>query len=711
MMQKNHSVVVALLLGAAAGSAGAQSAQGSSPGAQSAQSSNPGAGAQASAAGAKNPLEEIVVTATRLATPLDHVPAAVSVVTKDDIQLGRQQLGLDESLDRVPGVLMQDRYNFAQDLRVSIRGFGARANFGIRGVKILIDGIPATLPDGSGSVDGVDLGTASRIEVIRGPSSTLYGNASGGVINITSESPPDQPFADVRVAAGEYDYRKTQVKAGGQGDKVGYLVSLSDMGYDGFRDHSRAESTQFSGRFNLDFKGDRKLLAVVNYTDQPVSDDPGGITAAMAASDPKAAWPANIAYDAGEALTQSRVGFVYDVPLNGGNSLTARNYYLWQDFANKLPFVAGGRVKFNRFFAGGGLNYNYDGYWLDRPDRLVVGFDYNDQDDDRTNYDNNLGVQGALALDQREHVTSSGVFAQNELSITKDVLLTLGVRTDQVTFDVTDHFLADGNDSGRVTEDSTSPMAGIVYSISPALNFYGTYSTSFETPTTTEYANPTGAGGFNQSLKPQLATNYEIGLRGTLAQKHRYEVSLFTIGVKDELIPFTVPGTPGRDYYVNAGKSTRNGLEFSMVSHLTDRWRTTFSYTYSDFTFDRFIDQDGHDFSGNVIPGTSKNLFYAELNYEDPHGWFGSIDSLYTGKQYANDANTNSSPASTITDLRFGYKGEAGSLLITPFFSINNLFDKSYYANVRLNAFGGRYFEPGPGRNLFAGVTVNYRYH
>lgn len=700
MLHKNYIIALLVLALAATGAANAQTAS---------SSASPAASRQAS--DKNNALEEIIVTATRLETPLSHVPAAVSVVTQDDIQLGRQQLGLDEALNRVPGLLMEDRYNFAQDLRVSIRGFGARANFGIRGVKILIDGIPATLPDGSGSVDGVDLGTASQIEVIRGPSSTLYGNASGGVINITTEAPPSQPFADVRVAAGEYDYRKTQIKAGGQGEKVGYLVSLSDMGYDGFREHSRAESTQLSGRFNLDFKGDRKLLATVNYTDQPVSDDPGGVTAAAAADDPRAAWPANLAYDAGEALTQSRIGFVYDVPLNGKNSLTARNYYLWQDFANKLPFLAGGRVKFNRFFAGGGLDYNYDGYWLDRPDRLVVGFDANDQDDDRTNYDNNFGIQGALSLDQNEHVTSTGIFVQNELSITKQLLLTLGVRADEVTFDVTDHFLADGDGSGRVTEDSTSPMAGIVYTLSPAVNVYATYSTSFETPTTTEYTNPTGGGGFNQSLKPQLATNYEVGVRGGIAEKHRFELSLFTIGVKDELIPFTVPDMSGRDYYVNAGKSTRNGLEFSLISHETDRWRTTFSYTYSDFTFDRFIDQGGNDFSGKTIPGTAKHLLYGEVRYDDPRGWFGSVDAEYTSKQFANNANTSANPAFTVANLRFGYKRETGSLLITPFFSINNLFDERYNANVRINAFGGRFFEAAPGRNLFGGVTVNYRYH
>lgn len=695
-MNHNYSrLVLPLLISALSGTAGAQSA------------APPGNGAQPASNGG---LEEIVVTATRLETPLSHVPAAISVVGEDDIQLGRQQLALDESLSRVPGVFMQDRYNFAQDLRVSIRGFGARANFGIRGVKILVDGIPETLPDGQGSVDTVDIGTASQIEVIRGPSSTLYGNASGGVINVTTEPPPDQPFAELRLSGGDYDFRKAQVKAGGQTDKLGYLLSLSNLDYGGYRDHSRAKSKQLSGRLNFDFRGDRKLLASFNYTDQPVSDDPGGVTAELAASDPTAAWPTNVAFDAGESLTQSRLGFVYDVPLGDNNSLTARNYYVWRDFAGALPFEAGGIVEFDRFFAGGGLSYNYNGFWLDRPNRLVVGFDVDSQDDDRTRYDNLNGIKGPRVFDQNESVQSVGVFLQNELSITEDLLLTLGLRFDQVNFDVTDHYLADGNDSGNVDENGTSPMAGLVYTLSPALNFYATYSTAFETPTTTEFNNPSGAGGFNQSLDPQLATNYEVGMRGLLADRHHYELSIFTIGVKDELIPFEVPGSPGRDYFVNAGRSTRNGAEMSLISNITDRWRTTFSYTYSDFTFDRFVDADGTDFSGKTIPGTAADVLYGEVSYLDPTGWFGSVDALHVGKQYANNANTASNAPYTLSNVRVGYNYDSGSLLVTPFVAVNNLFDERYNANVRLNAFGGRYFEPAPGRNYYAGVTVRFKY-
>ena len=654
-------------------------------------------------------LDEIVVTATMIQRTLNNVPAAVSVVGEDEIQFARQQLALDEALDRVPGIFMQNRYNFAQDLRISIRGFGARAQFGIRGVKVLVDGIPETLPDGQGSVDAIDLGATSQIEVIRGPSSSMYGNASGGVISITTEGAGPNPFAEARLATGSYGFDKLQFKTGGQTQKLNYLLSLSDMTYDGWRDHSRAVSKQLTGRFDLDLGKNRDLLTVVNYTDQPQSDDAGGITAALAAVNPRAAWPANVLYDAGEALTQTRIGFVYSMPVGSHGAIKARNYYAWRDFSGLLPVQSAGSIDLTRAFGGGGLTYSYDGIWLDRPNRLAAGFDFDDQNDDRLRYDNLQGVRGALTFDQNEHVTSHGVFVQDELSLNPKVRLSLGARADNVEFDVTDHFLSDGNDSGAASFNRTSPMVGIVFDIAKQLNLYATYSSSFETPTTTEFNRPDGAGGFNENLKPQIARNLEFGVRGSLKEKQRYEISVFRINVDDELIPFEVPTSPGRNYYQNAGKSGRKGVEFSWVSQPTDRLQTTVSYTYSDFTFTDFVDASGNNFDGNVIPGTVRNMFYGELTYRSGK-WYASGELLHADKQFGDNANAVAIDGYTLGNLRLGYDAEIGDLSISPFLGINNIFSETYTANVRLNPFGGRYYEPGPPRNGYAGVSLNWKF-
>jgi iron complex outermembrane receptor protein len=666
---------------------------------------------------AQGVLEEIIVTATMLDRPLDSVPAAVSVVTQDDIQNARQQLALDEALSRVPGLFMQNRYNFAQDLRVSIRGFGARSQFGIRGVKVLVDGIPETLPDGQGSVDSIDLGATSQIEVIRGPSSSMYGNASGGVISLTSEGGGPEPYAQVRVAGGKYGYQKTQFKTGGRTDRVDYLVSYSDQELDGWREQSAYKNELLTGRFDIDLGNDRKFLTVVNFTDQPVSDDAGGITREQAATNPRAAFPANVQFAAGEALEQTRVGFVYTTPVGERGTIEARNYYAWRDFANSLPVQAGGIVEFDRKFVGGGFNYNYDGFWLDRPNRFIVGIDFDDQDDDRQRFNNDPGR--ALTFQQNERVKSQGIFVQNELSVSERVLLTLGLRFDKVKFDVTDYFLGDGDDSGVLEFDDTSPMVGVVVDLSDNLAFYSTYSSAFETPTTTELNQPfLTQGGFNQALSPQFAENFEVGLRGRIGSNHRYELALFTIDVDDELIPypvFTAPGgtvVSGRNYFENAAKSSREGLEFSWIGRPTERLRTTVSYAYSDFKFDNFVDSAGTSFNGNVIPGTAENVLFAEIAYTAPRGWFIAGDALYTDEQYADNANSAAGLVDdyTLVNLRFGYDIELGKLTLAPFAGVHNVTDEAYTANVRLNAFGGRFFEPGPGRNGYAGITFDWKF-
>lgn len=653
-------------------------------------------------------LEELVVTATRVAKPLTRVPASIGVVGKDDIQLGRQQLGLDESLVSIPGLFMQNRFNFAQDLRVSIRGFGARANFGIRGIKIVVDGIPETLPDGQGGVDSIDLGSAQKVEVLRGPVSSLYGNASGGVISIISEDGPPQPFIETRLAAGDYGYSKYQVKTGGSGDRVNYMVNVSSMEIDGYRDHSRTENTQLNGkvRFRIDPSSD--LLAIVNTTDQPVADDPGGIAREQAEENPRQARDRNVEFAAGEELNQQRLGFVYTKAFNDKHALAANNYYVWRDFQNFLPFEGGGSVDLDRLFIGGGVKYTYTGSLAGNPNRLIIGAEVDLQDDDRRRFDNIMGMLGDLVFDQNEEVTGTGFYAQNEFALRDDLDLTLGVRYDRVEFKVTDRFLGDGDDSGSRTLDETSPRLGMLYSAGPGFSVFANVSTSFETPTTTEFANPDGGGGFNPFVDPQTATNYEIGFRGTLSERYYYDFAVFTIDVEDELIPFEIASSPGRNFFANAGKSNREGVELSFVAQPVEGLKASLAYTYSDFTFEEFMDDNGNDFAGNRIPGVPENLLHAELAYTHSSGTYGAWDVLGVDDFFANNANTEQQEAYVVSNLRIGYRGRFGSWEFSPFLGVNNLFDEAYSANVRINAFGGRFFEPAPERNLYGGIAIKY---
>ena len=648
-------------------------------------------------------LDEIVVTATRREATVRDVARSISLVNKDRIQLSTQQLGLDEALAGVPGLYMQNRYNFAQDLRISLRGFGARSSFGIRGIKVIVDGIPETLPDGQAGVDSIDLGSAQSIEVLRGPSSSLYGNAAGGVIAITSELGSTEPYVEGRVAGGDYDYSQVQLKSAGEVGRSDYLFNVSRTEIDGYRDHSKARGSVINTKLGLPIGETDKLIFALNLTDQPEAQDPGGIDAAQAASDPSSARDRNVQFDAGESLEQQRFGVVYQRNRDAGN-LTLRNYYAWREFANKLPFVGGGSVDLDRFFYGVGAQYSFGRL----PDSLAltVGIDYDRQDDDRRRFDNNDGTLGPVVFDQNEQVDSTGLFNQGEYRFTERWKLLAGLRYDEISYDITDNFLADGDDSGTLDFDQVSPSIALNYLMDEGVLF-ASYSSSFETPTTTELANPDGTGGFNPLLDPQTADNFEIGYKRSAGSLY-YELAWFTISLEDELVPFELPAFPGRTFYANAGSSTRDGIEAAFAWEAGNGLRVDASYTWSDFSFDDFVDDNGSDFSGNQLPGIPEHFAYLGLTYAGESGFSGTLEALYSGDLYANNGNTVNVSSYTVANLRLAYEFRPGRWIVRPYVGINNLLDERYNSNIRINAFGGRYFEPAPERNFYAGVVVNF---
>lgn len=650
-------------------------------------------------------LDEIVVSATRRASSVRDVARSISVVDKERIQNGTQQLGLDEALAAVPGLYIQNRYNFSGDLRVAMRGFGARSSFGIRGIRVYVDGIPETLPDGQSGVDSIDLGSAQRIEVLRGPSSSLYGNASGGVISVISELGDTDPYVEGRLAAGEFGFLQVGVKAAGKLNETDYLFNLSKTELDGYRDHADFRGTQFNGRLGIPFGESDRLLVALNITDQPVADDPGGINAAQVALDPASARAQNLQFDGGETVEQQRLGFVYERERESG-TLTLRNHYVGRDFANKLPFSGGGAVDLERLFYGFGAQFSL-GEQLPDNAGLSFGVDYDRQDDDRKRFDNNDGVLGAMTFDQNEQVDSIGVFVQGELRPNDLWTLSAGLRYDEISYDVSDRFLANGNDSGALDFDELSPSIGVNYRLGEGVLF-ASYGSSFETATTTELANPDATGGFNTSLKPQLADNFEVGFKNSVGNVY-YEIALFSIDLEDELIPFELAAFPGRTFYSNAGDSSRDGIETALSWANDSGLRVDASFTWSDFKFDSFIDDNMNDFSGNRLPGLPSRFGYLGLTYNAQNGISGTIEAVHSGDLYGNNANSVEVSSYTVANLRLMGEFETGAWVLRPYLGINNLLDEDYNNNIRINPFGGRFFEPAPLRNFYAGVVVRFQ--
>jgi len=651
-------------------------------------------------------LGDITVSATRVDKPLYKIPAAIGVVDKNDIGLGKQKIGLDESLVKIPGLFMQNRYNFAQSLKISIRGFGARANFGTRGIKLYQDGIPLTTVDGQGGIEDIDLNSINRIEVMRGPASSLYGSSSGGVMNFfTGDEGDFDPYVEGNFSIGEYQTYIGNIKTGGQIDKLDYFLNLSHLDVTGYRDHNRTRNTKFNSKFKYQIDDTSDFTAVFTAYDAPQADDPGGIDQQQVDNDRRGARDANVIFDAGEDIDQQKLGFTYHKQITPNQELSLRNYYIHRDFVGLIPVPPSGYIEFDRFQFGGGAQYSILSDLFGRKNRTIIGFDVDSQEDDRQRYENNLGVQGAQVLDQSEEGNSYGIYLRNELALSDNLELTMGIRYDNVDLEVDDDFLSNGDQSAELNFDELSPTVGLLWAVNPGVNIYSNISSVFETPTFTELAN-VALGGF-ANVTAQTAWNSEIGVKGRVNPRFNYDIAIFKIDVDDEII--NVVNIGGRSFFNNAD-TTRKGVETSVSFIPVTGVNMLMSYTYSDFTFDSFPASVCTTCAGNELPGLPDHNFYTELAYMHPSGFFSSIDFHAVSNMYVNNANTAKNRSYVVSNVRAGYIKIMSDVEITPYFGINNLFDEEYVGNVRINAFGGRFYEPAPEFNVYAGIGIRYLY-
>lgn len=621
----------------------------------------------------------------------------------EDTLAGAQGLSLKQSLQRIPGVFAQNRFNFAQGLRLSIRGFGARGNFGVRGVRVLLDGVPLTLPDGQTELDALDLGLVDRVEVIRGPASTLYGNGAGGVLSVHTQPAPSKPHAVADISAGELGFKRLRLEGGGAWNSIRGLAAINATRQNGFRDNSRVESEIYTGKLAAPFTAG--TLHMDFQATQIDSQDPGALNAAQVAADRSQAAPNNLAFNGGESISQQRLSWLWQGTHEDQRDYSLSAYAGHRDFNNRLPFTNGGQVDFGRIFGGVDARYTRRVLLLGLAQQLTVGFNLEAQRDDRSRFDNLNGIRGARTLEQDEKATSWGVFGLNEIALSRYWSASFGVRYDHVRLSVDDKFLSDGDDSGARNFDDFSFSGGLSYAFARDQQVYVRIATSFQTPTNGELANPNG-GGFNPALDSSTAVNYELGVKGE-RESLRYEAVIFTINLEDELVQYELPGQSGRSFYRNAGKSRRNGVELSADWQPFRYWRLSTAYTYADYEF-RDYSSNGTRFDGNDIPGIPRQQFFGELAFERS-GYYARLNTNVIDRQYADDANATRVSAYGLLNARVGLKSLQDGWQVEPYIGVDNILDKNYNDNVRINAFGGRYFEPAPGRYFYAGIKASLR--
>jgi iron complex outermembrane receptor protein len=675
-------------------------------------------------------LPPTTVSVTRSELPLSKVPLAIHSVDWARVSRSRPTLGLDEALVTVPGIFVANRYNFSQDQRISIRGFGSRSAFAVRGIKVLVDGIPQTLPDGQGQLTNLELGEVDRIEVLRGSSSALFGNASGGVISIwTNPGTVEQLREDARIVAGRSDARgdrtwskwqsTTSVRVGRSGGNG--QITLARLAYEGERDNSAADFRTLNARLQLPLAAGWSLALLADLGDNPRADNPGSLTLAELRTNRDTVPALNRLRQAGKDVTQVQVGATLRRSLPNGAEGALTVFGLTRDLKNPITttYIDLERVDYGARASvtaplrlGGGALVN----------RVTAGFDVQHQRDDRRNF-NYLNTPGdsarrdtTRALDQFERVTEMGPFVQSALELSRVATLTAGLRYDWVKFAVQDRLITttppNPDDSGDRLMNALSGSLGIALTPSSSVTVYGNVGSSFETPTTTELANsPTGTGGFNTGLRPQQAWSYEIGMRGQLAKGGRlsYTAAVFQADVRDALIPYELAAP--RFYYRNAGSTRHRGVELSSNLALLSALDLSVAWTYSDYRFRRYSFSTGgttHTLDGRALPGVPKHWLnmVLRLRPQPLRGAWLEVQQTYSSDYFVSDTlDTRTAPWWT-TQLRLGWEGQLGRTRLAPFVGINNAFNHLYVSSVVINAARDRFYEPAPGRNIYVGLAI-----
>ncbi|MEO8023987.1 TonB-dependent receptor [Polaromonas sp.] len=680
-------------------------------------------------------LAPVTVSATRTERPPFDVPASVDVIDGERVRGdGRPQVNLSESLGLVPGLLARDRQNQAQDMQLSVRGFGARSTFGVRGVRLYVDGIPATMPDGQGQLSHIDLASVGHLEILRGPFSVLHGNSSGGVMQVFTEEGQGSPVLASSVATGSYGLRRFDVKASGASGSLGYVLSAGRLSIGGFREHSAAEREGANVRLDWALDDDRKLTLLAN-TLSVEAQDPLGLSRAQFDSAPRSADASANTFNTRKTVRQSQAGAVYTHRLDADNQLrlmlyggerATTQYQAIPTGVQNNPLHPGGVIGLERNYGGADLRWTHRTHMAQQPLEIVSGLAYDVMNEERRGWQNfqgtTLGVQGTLRREEDNRVTSMDPYLQATWQPAARWTVNAGARHSLVRFSSTDRYIVgtNGNDSGSVRYSATLPAAGVTYAPSTQWRIYAAAGRGFETPTFNELAyRPTGTG-LNFALRPSRSDNLETGVKWrTLpgaATRIEATAAVFHTATQDEIV--TQSNVGGRSTFQNAGATRRRGLELAASIEPARHWLAQVSYTLLDARYrDAFacpvnvnLCPAGVVPAGNRIPGTARNALALDVGWRPPTGWRAGLDARYLGSVAVNDVNSDAAASFVTLGTHVGYVAEINRWRLVATARIDNLTDRRYAGSVIVNEGNGRYFEPAAGRNYVLSLSASYRF-
>ncbi|MDA4884095.1 TonB-dependent receptor [Acinetobacter baumannii] len=675
-------------------------------------------------------LPTLHVEATRTDTGYLQTPASVFRIEAPQVD-SSSQVNLTEVVKGIPSLQIRNRENYAQDLQLSMRGFGARSTFGVRGIRLYVDGIPATMPDGQGQTSNIDLSSLDHVEVLTGPFSSLYGNSSGGTILTSTKEGQGKDSIELSYSGGSHDKSRAGLvlQGGAKGaNEPSYIISSSYFDTDGYREHSGAEKVLNNAKLSWNLDDGSKINWVTNYV-KIHADDPQGLTHDQWNANPKQQVPFLKQFNVRKDIEQTQTGVTWSKPINDKNELYAMAYLgnrqvtQYQSIPKSTQDAsinhAGGVIDFERNYYG--ADFRWTGKELLPNTTLSVGVALDAMDEDRKGFENfnlvngqpSYGVKGNLRRDEDNTLWNIDPYLQASWQFLPTWRLDTGVRYSNVHYKSEDNYLSNGDDSGKTDYDKVLPSVALSWQILPELMAYVSYAKGFETPTFTEMAyRPDGQSGFNFDLTASTSDTYETGLKSQ-NQLGDFTLAVFQTKTKDDIV--SAGNSNGRSTFRNADKTLREGVEFAWNKKLWRDLTATASYAYLDATFDANVpeklDKQGKVLasaisSGNAIPGIAKNQAYGSLAWQPSHGLYGGVDVQYMDKVYVNDTNSDAAPSYSVTSANVGYAWVMGDWKVNSFARVDNLFDKKYAGSVIVNDGNSRYFEPADGRNWSAGLRV-----
>lgn len=649
-------------------------------------------------------LKPIEVKATHSSVTVSEAPLSLSVQTRDGVErIASPAITLDRLTYDLPGVWISNRENFALGERVVIRGIGWRAAFGVRGLQVVMDGIPLTTADGQSILNIIDPAFVQRLELLRGPASTFWGNSSGGVLYFTTSPPANTaPSVRFRTLAGSYGLKKGEVQISQQIGSLNLNGYTSYLYEEGYRDHSSVKLSRSAINGQMPLTGRSGLKFFGAYAAMPRADHPGSLTREQADTDPRQARSYFAENNAGKESWQGQLGTTYYLDTSYG-MLNATFYGIRRKLHNPLPFAY---IDVGRWAGGGRLTLQHTRSALHWSAGLETKFQY----DDRKNFNSVQGTAGdQTLLDQLETVWNTAFFTRAAYPL-GHLTISAGLRFDWLRFHAADHLLVDGDQSGSRTFTAFSPSVGLKYSYGSG-HWYANFSTAFEAPTTTELVNrPGGTGGFNPSIEPEHTYGVETGVRGTVGKRLAYDMAVYGLWINDMLLPYQIQDSD-RVYYRNQGSTRHLGLETRLQWQATDNLQTVISYTLVNAEFTNAYAQAGNlSLTNNKIPGIPPHHFGGSLSWS-PRSWWFRLALEGTDSYYVNNQNTSRNGGYTVLNFRVSRPELklSKAVALSPFLALNNLADKKYNGSVSINARGDRYYEPAAGRNFRIGFALDIK--